>query len=187
VIIDVATGWIEGVRRVVSPNSDERPPGAQLELIVVHGISLPPGKFGDGWIERLFCNALPADADPYFATVCQLQVSAHVLISREGELTQFVPFQRRAWHAGRSEYGGRAGCNDFSVGLEVEGADELPYAAPQYLALAALIAALRRTYPSLRGADVVGHSDIAPGRKTDPGPGFEWEVLRQLVAAGSAT
>ena len=186
-IIDAATGWIEGVRRVVSPNSDERPPGAELELIVVHGISLPPGKFGNDWIERLFRNDLPADADPYFATICQLQVSAHVLIPRDGEVTQFVPFNRRAWHAGRSEYCGRTGCNDFSVGLELEGTDDLPYAAPQYLALATLIAALRRTYPSLRDAEVLGHSDIAPGRKTDPGPGFDWDVLRQLVAAGNPT
>jgi AmpD protein len=185
VIIDAATGWIAGVRRIVSPNCDDRPPGAELELIVVHGISLPPGKFGDGWIERLFCNDLPADADPYFAAVADLRVSAHVLIARDGELIQFVPFKRRAWHAGRSDYCGRSECNDFSVGLELEGADSLPYAAPQYLALATLIAALRRTYPSLRAADVVGHSDIAPGRKTDPGPAFEWDALRRLVASAT--
>jgi AmpD protein len=187
VIIDAATGWIDGVRRVVSPNSDERPPGAELELIVVHGISLPPGKFGDGWIERLFCNDLPPDADPYFATVCHLRVSAHVLIVRDGELIQFVPFNRRAWHAGHSDYCGRTGCNDFSVGIELEGTDELPYAAPQYMALATLIAALRRTYPSLRAAEVLGHSDIAPGRKTDPGLGFDWQALRQLIAPSAAS
>jgi AmpD protein len=182
VIIDRATGWIDGVRRVVSPNSDERPPGAQLELIVVHGISLPPGEFGAGWIDRFFCNDLPADAHPYFATIGNLAVSAHVLIARDGELTQYVSFDRRAWHAGQSSYCGRSGCNDFSVGIELEGTDEGPYTAPQYVALATLVAALKRTYPSLRNAEVLGHSDIAPGRKTDPGPAFDWAVLRTLLA-----
>jgi AmpD protein len=186
VIIDSATGWIEGVRRVLSPNSDERPPGAELDLIVVHGISLPPGQFGNGWIDRFFLNDLPADAHPFFATISDLTVSAHALIARDGELTQYVPFTRRAWHAGRSNYCGREGCNDFSVGIELEGADDMPYAAPQYLALVVLIAALRRAYPSLRNAAVVGHSDIAPGRKTDPGPAFDWPKFKQLLARRGA-
>ncbi len=186
-IIDAATGWLDGVRRVVSPNSDDRPPGTELSLIVVHGISLPPGQFGNGWIDRFFCNDLDVAADPYFATISHLAVSAHVLIARDGALTQYVPFTRRAWHAGKSNYCGREGCNDFSVGIELEGTDESPYAPAQYLALAVLVATLRRTYASLRGAAVVGHSDIAPGRKTDPGPTFDWQRLGQLLADPRAT
>lgn len=170
------------MRHVVSPNCDPRPHGSELGLIVVHGISLPPGQFGNGWIDRLFCNDLPADADPYFATVCNVKVSAHVLIGRDGALTQYVPFTARAWHAGWSSYCGRSACNDFSVGIELEGTDELPYEADQYAALAALVSVLRSSYPSLRNAEVVGHSDIAPGRKTDPGPAFDWVRLRRLLA-----
>jgi N-acetyl-anhydromuramoyl-L-alanine amidase len=186
VIIDPATGFIVGVRRVLSPNYDERPLGAELGLIVVHGISLPPGEFGNGWIDRFFCNSLPADAHPYFATMYNLTVSAHVLIARDGTLTQYVPFDRRAWHAGRSEYCGRFACNDFSVGIELEGTDDTPYEDAQYRALSQLIVALRRGYPSLGRAEVVGHSDIAPGRKTDPGPAFDWALLeRELKAAGA--
>jgi AmpD protein len=183
VIIDTATGWIEGVRRVASPNHDERPAGTALELIVVHGISLPPGEFGTGWIDRFFLNDLPADAHPYFATICASTVSAHVLIARDGALTQYVSFDRRAWHAGKSLYCGRSACNDFSVGIELEGTDDVPYELEQYLALAALIAALRNAYPTLHGAAVVGHSDIAPGRKTDPGPAFDWSLLDWALAA----
>ena len=185
-IVDPATGLVVGARRVLSPNYDERPLDAELGLIVVHGISLPPGEFGNGWIDRFFCNDLPADAHPYFATIQNLMVSAHVLIARDGTLTQYVPFDRRAWHAGRSEYCGRSACNDFSVGVELEGTDELPYAEAQYRALGQLIVALRRAYPSLRRAEVVGHSDIAPGRKTDPGPAFDWSLLeRELEVAGA--
>jgi AmpD protein len=180
--IDPTTGWLRGVRRVVSPNCDDRPEGLELALIVVHGISLPPGEFGNGWIERFFSNELPADADPYFATICDLEVSAHMLIGRDGALTQFVPFGKRAWHAGRSAYCGRMACNDFSVGIELEGTDDVAYTTAQYRALASLIAALRRAYPSLATAEVVGHSDIAPGRKTDPGPAFDWAKLRRMLA-----
>jgi AmpD protein len=187
VIIDPVTGWLAGVRRVASPNCDERPPGADLGLIVVHGISLPPGQFGNGWIDRFFCNDLPPAADTYFATICGMTVSAHVLIGRDGALTQYVPFTLRAWHAGPSLYCGRSGCNDFSVGIELEGTDELPYTNEQYIALAALIEALRRGYPSLRTAEVVGHSDIAPGRKTDPGPAFDWGALRRLLPSAGGT
>lgn len=182
-IIDPETGWLKDVRRVASPNCDERPVGTELGLIVVHGISLPPGQFGGGWVDRFFCNDLPPDADPYFATIAALTVSAHVLIARDGGPTQYVPFTMRAWHAGRSSYCGRTACNDFSVGIELEGADDIPYTGRQYRALAALIAALRVAYPALRAADIVGHSDIAPGRKTDPGPMFEWIRLRRLLAA----
>ena len=186
-IVDRESGWVLGVRRVESPNHDERPSGATLSLIVVHGISLPPGEFGNGWIDRLFCNDLPADAHPYFATIRHLAVSSHVLIARAGTLTQYVPFDRRAWHAGKSEYCGRSACNDFSIGIELEGTDDLPYARAQYRVLAELIAALRRSYPSLRHAEVVGHSDIAPGRKTDPGPAFDWNLLERELAAANAT
>ena len=146
-IIDPATGFIVGVRRVLSPNYDERPLGAELGLIVVHGISLPPGEFGNGWIDRFFCNDLPADAHPYFATMCNLTVSAHVLIARDGALTQYVPFDRRAWHAGKSEYCGRATCNDFSVGIELEGTDDAPFEPAQYVALVSLIRRLQNTLP----------------------------------------
>jgi N-acetyl-anhydromuramoyl-L-alanine amidase len=180
--IDATTGWLRGVRRVISPNCDDRPEHAELGLIVVHGISLPPGQFGNGWIERFFGNDLPADADPYFATIADLEVSAHMLIGRDGALVQFVPFHKRAWHAGRSTYCGRAACNDFSVGIELEGTDDIAYTAAQYRSLTSLIFALRRAYPSLTAADVVGHSDIAPGRKTDPGPSFDWTKLRRLLA-----
>ena len=183
-IIDRDSGWIDGVDRVPSPNCDARPPGCELELIVVHGISLPPGEFGGPWIDRLFANELPADRHPYFATVCDLRVSAHVLISRGGELTQYVAFTDRAWHAGESIHRGREWCNDFSVGIELEGADDIPYARAQYRALAELIGALRRTWPSLGAAEIVGHCDIAPGRKTDPGPSFDWSRLERLLAGG---
>ncbi len=165
-----------------SPNFDRRPRGARLDLIVIHGISLPPGRFGGGWIDRLFANDLPADADPYFATIKDLRVSTHVLIDRGGALTQYVPFKLRAWHAGRSEYCGRASCNDFSVGIELEGTDDVPYELAQYERLAQLVASLQKAYPSLRDAPIVGHSDIAPGRKTDPGPAFEWERLRAALS-----
>jgi N-acetyl-anhydromuramoyl-L-alanine amidase len=187
VIIDRVSGWLEGVRRVESPNSDDRPPGIEPELIVVHGISLPPGRFGDGWIDRFFLNQLPGAADPYFATIADLRVSAHVLVARDGALTQYVSFNRRAWHAGRSVHCGRTACNDFSIGIELEGTDDVPYESAQYATLATVIRALRRAYASLRTADVVGHSDIAPGRKTDPGPSFEWQRLRRLLGGRAET
>lgn len=177
-IIDKRTGWIEGARRVRSPNCDARPAGCVPELIVIHGISLPPSEFGGGWIDKLFTNSLPATRHAYFAEIAHTRVSAHALIDRGGTLTQFVPFKRRAWHAGESSYCGRGACNDFSIGIELEGADEIPYEPRQYAALAELVHALRRTYASLRDAELVGHSDIAPGRKTDPGPAFEWDKLR---------
>jgi AmpD protein len=187
VIVDAASGWLAEVRRVESQNCDSRPVDSALDLIVVHGISLPPAKFGGPWIDRLFTNALPGDAHPYFAAIGTARVSAHVLIDRAGAVTQYVPFHLRAWHAGPSAYRGRPACNDFSVGIELEGTDDLPYAAAQYDALAAVVAALRTAYASLAAAPIVGHSDIAPGRKTDPGPKFDWLALglrlRQRVTA----
>jgi AmpD protein len=182
IAINAENGWIESVRCAPSPNCDDRPAGCIPELLVVHGISLPPGQFGGPWIARLFSNRLCPEEHEYFASIAHLRVSAHVLISRSGELTQFVPFSKRAWHAGESEYCGRRQCNDYSIGIELEGTDDRPYERSQYEALATLIEALRHAYPSLRSAEVVGHCDIAPGRKTDPGPMFDWQLLASLIA-----
>lgn len=179
--IDPATGLAQQVRQVLSPHCDERPAGIVPELIVVHGISLPPGEFGGPWIEQLFTGGLQAAAHPYFATVARLRVSAHVLVRRDGQAVQFVPFGLRAWHAGVSSWQGRSACNDFSIGIELEGTDEGAYEPSQYRTLAALIGALCQAYPTLGKERVVGHSDIAPGRKSDPGAGFEWQRLRALL------
>jgi AmpD protein len=178
--IDVSAGWLARARRLASPNCDDRPPGMLPELIVVHGISLPPGEFGGPWIDALFTNTLAADAHPYFAQVASLRVSAHALVRRDGEVVQYVPFHRRAWHAGQSSWMGRERCNDFSIGIELEGTDDRPYTAAQYVRLARLLRLLRRHYPL---ADLAGHSDVAPGRKTDPGPAFDWPRLLGLLAA----
>jgi N-acetyl-anhydromuramoyl-L-alanine amidase len=181
--IDAATGLLAAARQVLSPHYDERPGGALPELLLVHGISLPPGEFGGPWIDRLFTGTLPADAHPSFPERAGLKVSAHALIRRDGAIVQYVPFAARAWHAGVSEYRGRPACNDFSIGVELEGADEVPYTDAQYATLVALAAALLETYPSMSAAAIVGHSEVAPGRKTDPGPAFEWARLRALLAA----
>jgi AmpD protein len=180
--IEPATGLLAGVRQVLSPHFDARPAGVAPELIVVHGISLPAGEFGGPWIDRLFAGNLPPDAHPSFRDTAALRVSAHAVIRRDGALTQYVPFGMRAWHAGRSEYRGRSGCNDFSIGIELEGADAIPYADAQYESLGALVAALLEAYPTLSSERIAGHSDIAPGRKTDPGPAFQWARLRDLLA-----
>jgi AmpD protein len=172
--VDLQTGLMLGAKHVASPNSDARPPGIEAELIVVHGISLPPGEFGGPWIERFFTNTLPLDVHPYFAEIGDLRVSSHLVIGRDGGLTQFVSFDDRAWHAGQSNYRGRGACNDFSIGIELEGVDTLPYEAAQYDTLGAVIVALCEAYPRLSTDRVVGHSDISPGRKTDPGPAFDW-------------
>jgi AmpD protein len=180
--VDGATGLLVGVRQVLSPHFDARPTGIAPDLIVIHGISLPPGEFGGPWIDRLFTGGLPKDAHPYFRDIAALRVSSHVLVRRTGELVQYVPFGARAWHAGESEYCGRTACNDFSIGIELEGVDDRPYDDAQYAALAALLSALLDAYPTLRREDIVGHSDIAPGRKTDPGPAFDWPRLRKAIA-----
>ena len=184
--VDVETGLMRGAVQVPSPNCDARPPGVDAELIVVHGISLPPGEFGGPWIERFFTNSLPRDMHPYFAEIGGLKVSSHLLVARDGSLTQFVKFTDRAWHAGESRYGGRVACNDFSIGVELEGADTIPYEAAQYDTLGEVVAALCDAYPRLSPERVVGHSDIAPGRKTDPGPAFDWEIAHRSVAAAHA-
>jgi N-acetyl-anhydromuramoyl-L-alanine amidase len=176
--VDV-TGWVEGTPRIESPNSDERPEGYAIELIVIHGISLPPGEFGGDQIARLFTNSLDCDTHPYFRALSGLRVSAHFLVRRDGALVQFVSCLRRAWHAGASCWQGRRACNDYSVGIEFEGADDMPYEQAQYLTGARLLDALRAAYP-IRA--IVGHSDVAPGRKTDPGPHFDWSSLQQPLA-----
>ena len=181
-VIDLHDGWLRAVRRVESPNADCRPAGVDAELIVVHGISLPPGEFGGAAIDELFCNRLDSAAHPYYCEVAGLEVSAHALIRRDGSITQYVPFHLRAWHAGQSSYRGRVACNDFSVGIELEGCDTLPYEDAQYHSLSQLIRALRRAYPTLAAAPVVGHEHIAPGRKTDPGPAFNWQRLTAMIS-----
>lgn len=183
--VDSRSGLVEGARQVPSPNFDERPAGCCPELIVIHGISLPPGEFGGPWVDHLFTNQLDAGAHPYFQELHGLAVSAHLLIRRDGELIQYVPLHKRAWHAGRSSFAGRERCNDFSVGVELEGSDHVPYTPLQYRRLRALIRELRRAYPSLVNAPVVGHSDIAPGRKTDPGPAFDWSLLADVLGPRS--
>jgi AmpD protein len=181
--VDLETGLMRGVRQIASPNYDSRPTGVEADLIVVHGISLPPGEFGGPWIDRLFTNTLPAELHPYFAEVGSQRVSSHLVVNRDGAVTQYVSFRERAWHAGKSIYQGREACNDFSVGVELEGTDTLSYEAPQYGALAQVVAALCAAYPRLSPDRLVGHSDIAPGRKTDPGPAFDWPRARRLIAA----
>jgi AmpD protein len=187
--VDINSGLMQSVRQVASPNCDARPSGVEADLIVVHGISLPPGDFGGPWIDRLFTNSLPLDMHPYFAEIDGLRVSAHLVVARDGGLTQFVKFNDRAWHAGDSRYDGRAACNDFSIGVELEGVDTIPYEAAQYETLAAVVAALCDAYPRLSPDRMVGHSDISPGRKTDPGPAFDWERARRSVnaACGAAS
>ena len=167
-------GWLTGIRRLVSPNFDARPLGESVSLIVIHGISLPPGRFGGGCIEQLFCNTLNPAADPYFESIADLRVSSHFLIDRAGMTTQFVSCQARAWHAGSSQFAGRSRCNDFSIGIELEGTDVDPYEDDQYRSLNALLRTLVRAFP-VRA--VAGHSEIAPGRKTDPGAAFKWSKL----------
>jgi N-acetyl-anhydromuramoyl-L-alanine amidase len=181
--VDVATGLLLGARQVLTEHFDERPGGAGLDLIVIHNISLPPGQFGGPWIDRLFTGHLPREVHPFFATIPPGRVSTHVLIRRDGELVQYVPFTNRAWHAGRSSYRGRAECNDYSVGVELEGTDALPFEEIQYERLTAVVRALLAAYPSLSREHIAGHSDVAPGRKTDPGAAFDWARLRAALLA----
>jgi N-acetyl-anhydromuramoyl-L-alanine amidase len=185
--VDLDSGLMRGARQMASPNCDSRPDGVEAELIVVHGISLPPGEFGGPWIDRLFTNSLPPDVHPYFAQAASRRVSAHLCIRRDGTMTQYVRFTDRAWHAGRSSYNGREACNDFSIGVELEGTDTAAYEPLQYVALADAVAALCAAYPRLSPTRLVGHSDIAPGRKTDPGPEFDWAYARRLIEAACAS
>jgi AmpD protein len=181
--IDKRTGLCNSARQVTSANFSHRPDAGIIDLVVVHGISLPPGRFGGPYIEDLFTNKLDLSADPSFASLDGVRVSAHFLVRRDGELVQFVPVTRRAWHAGHSEFRGRPDCNDYSIGIELEGTDQLPYEDVQYQVLADLIKGIIGTYPAVTRDRIVGHSDIAPGRKTDPGPAFDWELLWRRLDA----
>ena len=172
-------GLLEGARYVASPNCDERPAGCDITLLVVHSISLPPGEYGGDGIERLFTNRLDPQAHPYFGEIFSLKVSAHFLVRRDGEMVQFVPVQQRAWHAGASCWRGRSACNDFSIGIELEGTEESAFADAQYQSLSVLIRSLRCSLPL---KDLAAHSDVAPGRKTDPGAHFDWPHVLAALA-----
>lgn len=174
-------GLLLNVRQVPSMNFDERPENTEIDLLVVHNISLPPGEFGGPYIDALFTNTLNPKEHPYFLEIARLEVSTHCLIRRDGSITQYVPFTKRAWHAGVSAFDGRENCNDFSIGIELEGTDTLPYDKLQYLALASLVAFLQTLYPKITCDRIVGHSTIAPKRKTDPGPAFDWELFIKLL------
>lgn len=176
-----SSGWFEGVERVPSPNFDLRPDPADISLLVIHNISLPPGQFGAGYIRQFFQNRLDPTGHPFFSGISELQVSAHLLIERDGSVVQFVSLNDRAWHAGVSQFCGRERCNDFSIGIELEGTDDQPYSDAQYAALTAATQLIRPRHPAITLDRIVGHSDIAPGRKTDPGPAFDWQRYRDTL------
>jgi len=173
-VVSPGAGLLRPARQCPSPNQDERPEGVVPTLIVIHGISLPPGEYGGDAIQSFFTNCLDCDGHPYFREIDGLKVSSHLLIRRSGEIDQFVAFGRRAWHAGESSFRGRDRCNDYSIGIELEGTDTDPYTDEQYVNLTATVAALLRAYPQLSPRTIAGHCDISPGRKTDPGPSFDW-------------
>lgn len=183
-------GWLElsywqsimPVEHIPSPNQNNRP-SDEISLLVIHNISLPPGQFGEHWITDLFLNRLDPQAHPYFAEIYQLEVSAHVLIRRDGEVLQYVSFEQRAWHAGNSSFAGKSACNDFSIGIELEGCDDQPFTSAQYECLTQITAAIMAKYPEITADRITGHSDIAPGRKTDPGPHFDWQHYRTAITA----
>ena len=179
--IDTHTGLLSAAIFMHSPHQDERPQASSIDMIVIHGISLPPGEFGGHAIEAFFCGHLPVGEHPYFTSIANLKVSAHLLIKRNGDIIQFVPFHKRAWHAGESQFRGQTRCNDFSIGIELEGTDNEVYEKIQYAQLSSIIRALQQAYliPHDR---IVGHADIAPGRKTDPGPFFDWNYLKGTLA-----
>jgi len=179
--VDTVTGLLDAAQLRLSPHCDPRPAPHIIDLLVLHNISLPPGEFGGPWIDALFAGALDCTAHPYFTTLIGLRVSAHLLIRRDGALFQYVPFTQRAWHAGASCFENRANCNDFSIGIELEGDDDTPYSDAQYQTLAPVVSSLISAYPHITPPRIVGHSDIAPGRKTDPGPAFDWARLRALL------
>ena len=176
----VVNGQLIGARQVPSPNYNQRPENTEIQLIVIHNISLPPSQFGGGYIEQFFQNQLDWSVHPYFQTIEGMQVSAHLLILRTGEIIQFVNFNDRAWHAGRSAYLGKVECNDYSIGIELEGSDDRDFEAIQYQQLVDVVATLQRAYPKT-DHHLTGHSDIAPGRKTDPGPHFQWQKFRESL------
>lgn len=180
--LQLEEGWLTDAEHCPSPNFNHRPENVTPRLLVIHNISLPPAKFGGGYIKDFFLNRLDSTADPYFETIESLQVSAHLLIERDGQLVQFVSFDQRAWHAGASEYCGAIECNDFSVGIELEGTDNIPYTDRQYEQLVKVTAALLHYYPFMLPEHITGHSDIAPERKTDPGVAFNWDYFNRLLS-----
>lgn len=184
--IDFESGWLQNIRHVLSPNCNERPLGTVIDLLVVHNISLPPGEFGALYVDAFFTNTLDCSAHPYFKEIADLKVSSHCLIRREGEVVQYVPFHKRAWHAGVSSFQGRENCNDFSIGIELEGTDSIPFTPVQYEVLATLIKELQTHYPAITADRIVGHSTIAPERKTDPGSVFDWILLGNLLETGQS-
>ncbi|MDA8786569.1 1,6-anhydro-N-acetylmuramyl-L-alanine amidase AmpD [Porticoccaceae bacterium] len=177
----ITQGWLSASTQLVSPNTDQRPDEADISLLVVHSISLPPEQFGGPYVGQLFSNCLDPNQHPYFADIAHLKVSSHLLIDRLGNITQFVPFDQRAWHAGVSEFEGRDSCNDFSIGIEMEGADNIAYTDAQYDMLTAVTQVLLEAYPLITRERIVGHMDIAPGRKTDPGPAFDWARYKSAL------
>ena len=180
--INKQTGLLDIARQVPSPNHDVRPIEDDMSLIVIHNITLPPNEFGTPWIDALFTNQLPVDEHPFFAEICHLRVSSHLLIHRTGEVVQYVPFHLRAWHAGVSQYQGREVCNDFSIGIEMEGMDDQNFTEEQYHQLEAVLKILLESYPSLKKEHITGHEHIAPSRKTDPGSCFDWERLGKSLS-----
>ena len=168
---------LTNAKQIPSPNYDDRPNPVDISLLVIHCISLPPGEFDNPYINQLFCNVLDPDAHPYFKEIHQLTVSAHLLIKRDGSCIQYVPFNKRAWHAGKSSYQGKERCNDFSIGIELEGTESIPYTEAQYIQLTEVIDSLLKAYPNLSKQQITGHSDIAPGRKNDPGASFDWQRI----------
>ncbi len=173
--------WLDDVIKRPSPNFNQRPDPEDVDLLVIHNISLPPGQFGGDSIERFFTNCLDHSLHPFFKEIEGVEVSAHLLVCRDGSVIQFVPLNHRAWHAGRSRFQGRENCNDFSIGIELEGTDTSPYNVEQYIALAKLTSDIQQLYPKITNDRITGHSDIAPGRKTDPGEAFDWEHYRSLL------
>ena len=180
-IVQIKAGWLTGAEHCPSPNFNQRPEKTVPRLLVIHNISLPPARFGGGYIRDFFLNRLDTTAHPYFETIAALQVSAHLLIERSGHMVQFVSFDQRAWHAGQSYYCGVDNCNDFSIGIELEGTDDIPYTEQQYHRLVRVTAALLDVYPEMSAAHIVGHADIAPQRKSDPGPAFNRDYFNRLL------
>lgn len=179
--VTIIDGWLQWAEHCLSPNVNLRPENTDISLLVIHNISLPPGEFGGGYVQQFFQNKLDASLHPYFATIAELKVSAHLFIERDGKITQFVPFSARAWHAGSSSFAGVADCNNYSIGIEMEGADDIPYTDAQYVALEKVSRQLLLTYPKLTPERITGHSDVAPGRKTDPGSAFDWQRYRNSL------
>ena len=177
--MNIQNGLLTTAKICLSPHFNERPANAVIDMIVIHNISLPPGKLGGGFIEDFFCGNLDVCLDPYFETIKDLRVSSHIVIDRNGLITQFVPFHLRAWHAGQSSWLGRDNCNDYSIGIELEGTDDLAYTDLQYQALKGLLKILKQAYPGISTDRIVGHCDIAPGRKSDPGNSFDWNRLKK--------